>query len=193
MMTSALSFIEAGLSAIEHSLEANEGELRNVQLATLSPAGTPGLRTLVLRGFERFPAYAELHSDARAGKVRDIAHVSQVALLAWSSADRLQIRFEGNAQLHHDDEIAHGRWDALSPRARASYGLRATPGLPTDDPAEQTHLPPEQQFQQFIVIRVALTRVDILRLDPEGGQTRACGWFTSNGIEANWIGPLTKT
>ena len=188
MQEPALAFIEAGLSALEHSLDDRGNEFRNVQLATSRPGGYPGLRTLVLRSFERFPACAEMHSDARAGKVRDIAQASQVTLLSWSPADHLQLRFEGNARLHRDDDVARARWDKLSPKARNTYGLRAEPGTPIADPEEQVHLPPDEQFRQFTVILVSLSNVDVLRLDPDGGQTRAYGRFTPSGITAHWIG-----
>jgi len=188
MQPSALAFLEAALSTLERSLHDRSAELRNIQLATLSPEGRPGLRTLVLRGFERSPASAEMHSDARAGKVRDIAHASQVTFLAWSSADRLQLRFEGSARLHRDDDAARARWDKLSPHARNAYGLRAQPGAPITDPGDQPHLLPEGQFQQFTVILVALASVDVLRLEPNGRQTRAYGRFTPSGMTAGWIG-----
>lgn len=189
MQISALAFIETSLSSLEQSLGGRSAELRNIQLATLSPGGGPGIRTVVLRAFERLPAFAEMHTDARAAKVRDIAHASQVSLLAWSPAAQLQIRLDGSARLHRDDNVTRDRWDKLSPRARNTYGLRAEPGLPIQDPAEQVHLPQEQQFQQFSVIRVSLSNVDILHLDPDGGQTRASGRFTPSGIIASWIGP----
>ncbi len=189
MQTTALSFIEAALSALERSLHDRGSDLRNIQLATLSPEGRPGLRTLVLRGFERAPACAEMHTDARAAKVRDIAHAGQVTLLAWSSADQLQIRLEGDARLHRDDEVARARWDGLSPNARNPYGSRAEPGAPIADPDDQSHLPPDQQFLQFTVISVSLTDIDVLRLGREGSQTRARGRFTASGIGAYWSGP----
>ena len=189
MHTTALCFVDAALSALERSLHDRGSELRNVQLATLTPEGRPGLRTLVLRGFERFPGCAEMHTDARAAKARDIARTPSVTLLAWSAADQLQIRLDGEARLHRDDELARSRWDALSPNARNSYGLRSEPGAPIADPDEQSHLPPDQQFGQFAVILVSLTCLDVLRLGPEGSQTRARGRFAASGIEVRWSGP----
>ncbi len=186
-MMQALAFIEESLSALERSVQDRKGDLRNVQLATVSPDGRPGLRTLVLRGFERFPACAEMHTDARADKVRDIAHAGQVSFLAWSAADHLQLRFEGSATMRRGDDFARARWDALPAAARKPYGLRAASGAPIADPADQPHLPPEEQFQQFTVILVALASVDVLRLEPEGGQTRARGRFMPSGIEAGWV------
>ncbi len=189
METTALRFVEDALSSLERSLHDRGSELRNVQLATLSPEGRPGLRTLVLRGFERAPGCAEMHTDARAGKARDIAHRPHVTLLAWSAADQLQIRLAGEARLHRDDEVARLRWEALSPNARKSYGLRSEPGTPIVDPDDRSHLPADQQFLQFAVILVSLTGLDVLRLGPEGSQTRACGGFTASGIDVRWSGP----
>ncbi len=188
METSALSFIGAALATLERAVRDHGGELRHVQLATVSPDGRPRLRTLVLRGFASAPACLEVHSDARAGKVRDIDRASQVSLLAWSPAERLQLRFEGAARLHRGDDVARARWDGLSPNARNAYGLRATPGSEIADPADQPHLPPHEQFQQFTVILISPASVDVLRLEPEGGQTRACGRFTASGMTGAWIG-----
>lgn len=189
MQTSALEFIEVGLVALERSVRDHDGELRNIQLATLSPDLHPGLRTLVLRSFERSPPGAEMHSDARADKVRDIAQAGQVTLLAWSGAEHLQLRFEGTARLHCDDELARERWDTLSQNARNTYGHVAIPGTPIADPEEQAHLPPDEQFRQFTVILVSLATIDVLRLGPGGQQTRASGRFTASGITAAWISP----
>ncbi len=189
MQTPALAFVEDALSALERALHERGAPLRNVQLATASPAGPPGLRTLVLRDFSRAPATAEMHTDARAAKARDIALAGQVTLLAWSSTEQLQLRFEGTARLHRDDDAARARWDTLSPAARATYGLRTTPGTPIDDPHGLAHLPPDEQYRQFAVILIALAEVDVLRLGPGGQQTRARGRFTPSGIAAGWISP----
>lgn len=189
MEDTALSFVETALSALERALHERGSELRNVQLATLSPDGAPGLRTVVLRGFERAPAGLEMHTDARAGKARDIAGDGRVSLLAWSAEEQLQLRFDGVARLHRADEVARGRWDALSPGARNAYGLRSDPGRRIEDPGDRSHLPEHEQFQRFAVILVSPASVDVLRLGPEGAQTRAVGRLTGQNLSANWIGP----
>ncbi len=189
MQTSALSFIESAFSALERSVQDRKGELRNIQLATVSPEGRPGVRTVVLRDFQRAPAGAEMHSDARADKARDIAHAEAVTFVAWSGEDHLQLCFKGSARLHRDDDVSRDRWDKLSTKGRDTFGLRAEPGTPIADPEDQSHMPPEEQYLQFTVILVSLTSVDVLRLGPDGDQTRAHGLFTSSSIEAEWIGP----
>ena len=188
MPQDAISFIEDGLAMLAEAID-DHGPLREIQLATLSHDHHPSLRTLVLRAFERLPAAcAEMHSDARAAKVDEIARDGRVALLAWSPSQHLQIRFRGAARLHRDDEIARARWDALSVNGRKAYGLLARPGTPIADPSDKSHLSPEEQFRQFVVIRVSLIDVDMLQLGRDGAQTRARGIFAPEGLSAEWIG-----
>ena len=188
MEQSASAFIEAGLAQLADAVHHRNSDLRNIQLATVTAAGEPDVRTLVLRGFDRSHAVLEMHSDWRACKVQDIVQASPVAVLAWSSADQLQLRFKGAARLHHAEQIARARWDALSANARNAYGLRSHPGHPTEHPGDQSHLPPAEQFGQFVVILVGVVSVDMLRLGPSGQQTRATARFLGANLDASWVG-----
>ena len=187
-METPFSFLQTGLAALEHALDAHGDDLRNVQLASVGADGRAALRTVGLRGFTRAPAVAEMHSDARAGKVGDIAREPRVSLLAWSAEAKLQLRFEGVARLHRDDAVARARWDALSENARKPYGLLAHPGTPIADPRDQPHLPAAERFGQFTVILVTLEGMDALRLGENGSQTRAAGRFGDVGLAARWVG-----
>ncbi len=190
MIQGPAAFIDEALGRLERALSERGDDLRNVQLATVSADGRPQLRTMVLRGLERqHPPRLELHSDARAAKVRDIAEGrGRACLLAWSSAEQLQLRFEGVATAHHDDALARERWDGLSDGGRKPYGLRADPGSAIDDPSDQPHLPPDEQARQFVVLRLAVASVDVLRLGAHGAQTRAFRRYDGAGDRANWIG-----
>ncbi len=189
MQTSALSFIETALATLEHSVRERSGELRNIQLATVSPDGRPAVRTVVLRAIDRATATAEIHTDARAGKAGDIARAPRVSFLAWSGEDHLQLRFDGAARLHRDDALARERWDKLAPKGRDTFGLRAGPATPIADPDDQSHFPAEEQFRQFTVILGALSSGDVLRLEPDGGQFRAAARLAPALVEARWVGP----
>ena len=182
------AFVEDALDALQRAL-AERDEMRNAQLATVTTAGRPALRTLVLRGFDRgAEPVIETHSDARAAKVADIAGMSEVALLAWSPERQLQLRFAGTATLHRGDALARQRWDELSEGARCPYGLAPEPGRACPAPNDGSHLPEEDRFAQFAVIRVKLSSVDVLRLAKDGGQTRAQGLFAPDGLRAEWVG-----
>ena len=101
----------------------------------------------------------------------------------------VQLRFDGTARLHRDDAVARGRWDALSSNGRNAYGLRSDPGRRVEDPEDRTHLPEDEQFRCFAVMVVSPNSVDVLRLGPEGAQTRALGRFEGGGLRAEWVGP----
>lgn len=187
MHATALGFIEDALSRLEAAVHDHASGLRNVQLATVSAAGAPEVRTLVLRGFTRLPGKAELHTDIRTAKARAVADVQGVALLAWSSAEQLQLRLAGPARLHCGDAVARQRWEKLSANARGAYGTVSAPGTATDDPEHRPLLPPDEQFRQFGVLLVDLETVDVLRLAPGGRQTRAAGCFAVGGLQAEWV------
>jgi hypothetical protein len=186
-MSDAHAFIDDALSRLAAGLDERGSDWRNVQLATVSPEGRPGVRTLILRGFDQKEGTAELHSDSRAGKVRDIKFSRHVSILAWSPDDQLQIRMSGKAELHNQDGLARTRWEALSDKARATYGLAAEPGSSVDGP-EQSNLTPDRQFEMFTVIVVSLSRADVLRLESGGGQTRAVATFGPGERVAQWVG-----
>ena len=75
------------------------------------------------------------------------------------------------------------------PTPARAYGLRSYPGHTVAEPGGGEHLPPDEQFAQFAVVIMSLANVDVLRLDGEGGQTRAYGRFMPSGLEASWVGP----
>lgn len=188
MPDSPATFIEEALSVLQRSLHDHGSDLRNVQLATVAADGAPEVRTLVLRAFAWPPGRLELHSDVRAAKVAAIAATERVALLAWSAEEQLQLRFSGTARLHRDDEIARDRWEGLSPRSRAAYGTVAVPGAGIPDPAGRPLLAPDEQYRQFGVLLIAIGSIDVLRLGPEGRQTRASGRFEPDGLNGTWVG-----
>ncbi len=187
MQTSPLGFIEDALSTLEHAVHDRTSDLRNIQLATASTEAIPDVRTLVLRAFSRAPATAEMHTDIRTAKVQAIGGNRKVALLAWSDAEQLQLRFRGTAHLHGDDDAARDRWEKLSPNARGAYGTTAVPGSVLPVPGDRSCLPPDEQYRQFGVLLIRLQTVDVLRLGPAGRQTRARGQFDAAGMTGDWI------
>ena len=190
MTLDAATFVDEALARLRHASSERDDDLRNVQLATVSADGHPHLRTMVLRGFETAdPPCLEVHSDARAAKVHDITDGrDRVSLLAWSSAEQLQLRFEGEATIHRGDALARDRWGGLSDGGRMPYGLRADPGSVILDPSDQRHLPPDGQARLFVVLRIAIASVDVLRLGAHGTQSRALRHFDEAGAPSHWIG-----
>ena len=183
-MSRATELLERAIARLAAAPADRHSPFRWLQLATVAPDGTPALRTLVLRRFERRPPLATFHADYRSQKIRAIASRPGVELLAWTSAEQLQIRMRGAARIHAGDDEARGEWDALSPGARATYALEAVPGTAVTDAEAEARV--ADAFGQFAVIRVAIAGFDILELGPEGAQFRV----RADGAGEGWrVGP----
>ncbi len=179
-------FIADALDRLSLALEDRSSPFRNLALATVSAAGAPRVRTVILRAVERDPLRLTVFTDVRAGKIADIAAEGRVSLLAWSEPDRLQIRMEGRATVHGPGcDVARGFWDALPPHGRAAYGLDATPGTAVAAPDAPHGLTDGERAGFFAAVAVQATLVDVLLLGPHGAQTRAL----RDGTGAWWVAP----
>lgn len=114
----------------------NEGD-RLVQVATVSPAGEPEVRTVVLRGLARDgrPTFV---GDARAAKHVALEAGSALELCVWWSGSGEQFRLRGPVlAVTTDDSPWAGRrrelWRAQGPEGRARF-LGPAPGSPQPAP-----------------------------------------------------------
>ncbi len=171
-MTREAALLDRALAGLAAASADRHSPWRWLQLATAAPDGTPALRTLVLRRFDRLPPAATFHADRRSPKIGAIAARPGVELLAWAPAEQLQIRMRGAARIHAGDDVARAAWDALSPGARATYALAAVPGMEVTDAAADARIGDADAFGQYAVIRVAIAAFDILELGPSGAQFR---------------------
>lgn len=180
------ALLERALAGLEAAPRDRHSPWRWLQLATTGPDGTPEVRTLVLRGFDRATLAATFHADRRSPKIGAISGQPAVALLAWASGEQLQIRAGGTASVHAGDATAQAAWEALSPGARATYALVAVPGAAVTAAQADARLADADAFAQFAVIRVAIARLDLLELGPDGAQFRVCA---EGGGAARRVGP----
>ena len=146
-----------------------ENAWRLLALGSQGADGAPRQRMVVLRGFEPWSLTLWLHSDARAGKVGEIAADPRVSLLGWDAARQWQLRLEGEARLHRGDALADRAWAAMP----------APPPPPVVTP---------QARANFCVITVRLRQMEWLHLDPERHR-RARFRFLGQGVEARWLIP----
>lgn len=179
--------IEAALASLAVASGSPGAPFRHLQLATGGRA--PDVRTVVLRGFDRATRLLEFHSDRRAGKIAALAREPRAALVGWSDAIATQIRLHGRATIHAGDPVAVTTWSALSPGARRAYAYRAAPGAPVAPEAAEDRVDAAEALLQFVVVRILVETVDVLRLGPHGAQWRAIGRFdATGGIRAERVG-----
>jgi hypothetical protein len=138
------------------------------QAATVSAAGRPEVRTVVLRdlGADGSPSFA---SDARSTKMGPLGDGGWLELCLWRPEVGVQLRLLGRARVHSaDDAHALAVWTALPLDTRALFFSEA-PGVPlhaasaTEPPKPALDDPPPATFA---VVRLAPERCDRLELGP---------------------------
>ncbi len=162
---------------------------RTPALATLGRDGRPRVRTVVLRGFDPAVRRLVVHSDLRAGKVREVAADPRVALHIWDDGNQVQVRLDGMAAVQ-PPAAARAEWDRLPAGSRATYSVRPAPGAALDDPvtADRDRLADDAAFANFAVIAVEVEGMEWLHLAP-GGHRRAAFAWPGGELEARWLTP----
>ena len=162
---------------------------RTPTLATMGADGRPGLRSVILRGFDPATRRLVVHSDRRAAKVAEIAASPRVALHVWDDGAQVQVRLDGAAASQPED-VARTEWDKLHAGSRDTYRVRLIPGTALADPAgaDTDRLDEDAAYANFAVIAVQVDGVEWLHLARDGHRRAAFTW-TANGMQAEWLVP----
>ncbi len=156
----------------------------NVVLSTIS-ANNPASRWVVFRKLT-----AENHflifTDARSQKVEELKKNPHTTLLFYHQRQGVQVRVNGTATLHHQDDLTATYWPGVkgSPGAK-SYQTVAAPGEATPSIASGNNTDPSLDDTYFMVIEVIPHHIEALQLGREGHIRVA---FEKN--EDQWKGSL---
>ncbi|MEH3144862.1 MAG: pyridoxamine 5'-phosphate oxidase family protein [Methylobacterium frigidaeris] len=167
------------------------GAFHTPALATIGEDGGPRLRTVVLRAVDPAACRLRFHADRRSDKVGEIARDPRVALHIYDAGAKIQLRIEGSADLHHDDELSRAAWDASRSQSRACYGIAPGPGTPLaagDGYAMPAGDPGEPGREHFTAVTVAVTLFDFLYL-AHAGHRRARFGFDGGREQGEWLAP----
>jgi pyridoxamine 5'-phosphate oxidase len=158
---------------------------------TVNAQHQPQSRIVVLRAARPSERELEIHTDARSLKVQELRHQPQASLLFYRPRSRAQIRVQAVAQLHHGNDVARQRWQALGEAGQTLYCSSVTPGSTLESP-EQALTPAltqEQGLANFVVITLQVQRLEWLEL-ARPVHRRACfNYSTAPHFQAQWIAP----
>ena len=198
-MTSVPDFLEsleAALARCHHLLDdaasRRDAPMHTPVVSTLGVDGQPRSRVVVLRAFNAPNNALRFHTDRRSDKARELSLDPRIAMLFYDPAEKMQMRIEGNATLHSDDEIADEAWRGSQAMSKLCYATEPAPGaqlshahafdLPRDRAAAEIGRP------NFMAISVSVTALEWLWLGA-GGHRRALYRFNQSGINASWLVP----
>ncbi len=103
-------------------------------VATITRAGLPSQRVMVLRSFDRASATLRFHTDSRAAKAEQVGSGSPVSILGYDAGAKRQFRLSGTARIETDTPAADQAWTESTLFARRCYLADPAPGTVSDQP-----------------------------------------------------------
>jgi hypothetical protein len=155
---------------------------RRPALATVSPAGRPEVRTVVLRSADRGRGAVVVHTDVRSAKVTSLRQTPFAALHVWDPSAHLQLRLDATVSIQSGASVAP-LWERLSAGARTSYGHQPAPGQPIADALAYT-VEPDAGF--FAVLTLEVEAIDAVHL---GAPHRRARFERASGWAGQWLSP----
>ena len=139
---------------------------RNVVLSTLNQESARS-RWVVFRKLTQENHFL-IYTDARSEKVAELKENQNCSLLFYHNRQGLQIRLNGRAQIHHDNEWTRKYWPGVQGSAIKSYTSLSAPGSPIHTIEEGYHWTETPSDQYFNIIEFSPNEIDVLQLDRDG-------------------------
>ena len=165
---------------------------RTPMLATISQAGAPTLRTVVLRAVDPRNRSLRINTDRRSDKAGQTARNPATELCFWHPVAGQQLRIAGDAAVEASGPVADATWSALSAEGRALYRPGPPPGTPTQGSAPLDHPPTDPDGgsrASFAVVGVTWRSWDWVWLGPNAHRRARMRWLADGKLDAEWVVP----
>ena len=161
-------------------------------IATVGLDGAPRLRTVVLRAGEPSARLLRFHTDARSGKVAEIARDPRVGVHVYDARSKIQVRLDGVARVHPwSAPRAQASWEASRPQSRAGYAQAPAPGVVISAPHEGD-VREGEGVENFNIVEVEVTAIEWLYLFHAGHRRARFVWEgerLQGEWRASWLAP----
>lgn len=157
-------------------------------VATVGLDGAARMRTVVLRAAEPSARLLRFHTDARSGKVAEIARDPRVGVHVYDARSKIQVRLEGLATVHPSTSApAQAGWTNTRPQSRAGYAQAPAPAAVIDTP-DQGDARQGEGVENFNVVEVEIRSIEWLYLF-HAGHRRALFIWDGEGWIGKWLAP----
>lgn len=190
--------LDGAWALLSEGASNRKSPLHTLTLASITAAGLPTQRVLVLRAAEREGAALRFHTDARSPKVEEIGEGAAVHVLAYHQDAKIQLRLGGTAIVLRDGADVDAFWAAATPFARRCYMAVAAPGSMLDAPGSglpawvEGRKPDTRDLRparaNFAVVSIDVGRIDWLHL-ANSGHRRAVFARNGDGWDGHWVVP----
>jgi 3-hydroxyisobutyrate dehydrogenase len=153
-------------------------------------------RVVVLRGVFKDKNILRFHTDFRSSKIKSLKENKKIYFVFYNKKRKIQVRAEGVAIVHKDNEITKEAWTKTQMMSRKCYLSPQAPGDFINDSASDlskdmgneipTYEQSEMGYKNFCVIESKIKSFEWLYLASQG-HLRAKFMLDENKI--NWLVP----
>ncbi len=116
----------------------------------------------------------------------------KVALHFYDAAKKVQLRIDGLATMHADDDAAAEAWRATRAFSRLCYRIQPSPGSEIDDPSllqgPVKATSDDAGRENFAAVSVSIHNIEWLYLAARGHRRARFVW-NSDTLSAHWLVP----
>ena len=122
-----------GWSMLERGVKDRKSAFHTPSVATITTAGHPTIRTVVLRGCDTNAKTLRFHTDTRSGKVAELTKNPNAAMHFYDAGAKIQLRLAVKLETLSGDAYDTA-WAATRPMSRECYQVTQSPGSPIERP-----------------------------------------------------------
>ena len=136
-------------------------------------------RVMVLREFNFDKKILRFHTDNRAAKIDNLTKNPSSTVIGYDADLKIQIKMQGQAKVHIDDEVAKIAWNDSTPRSKKCYSVKGGSSKKIENPGDYdiTNFEVEDGYQNFAVIIFNFLSLEFLYLKSSGHRRALHDWY----------------
>tara|TARA_B000000475_G_scaffold115968_1_gene93930 strand:- start:427 stop:1020 length:594 start_codon:yes stop_codon:yes gene_type:complete len=146
-------------------------------------------RVMVLREFNFDKKILRFHTDNRAAKIDNLTKNPSSTVIGYDADLKIQIKMQGEAKVHIDDEVAKIAWNESTPRSKKCYSVKGGSSKKIENPGDYdiTNFEVEDGYQNFAVIIFNFLSLEFLYLKSSGHRRALHDW--NDDYSSTWLVP----
>ena len=146
-------------------------------------------RVMVLREFNFDKKILRFHTDNRAAKIDNLTKNPSSTVIGYDADLKIQIKMQGHAKVHTDDEVAKIAWNESTPRSKKCYSVKGGSSKKIENPGDYdiTNFEVEDGYQNFAVIIFNFLSLEFLHLKSSGHRRALHDWY--DDYSSTWLVP----
>ncbi len=178
--------LEQAWQLLSEGARDRHSPLHSPAVASVTSAGAPSQRIMVLRSVDRESRQLRFNCDVRSAKIDEIGEHAGISVLGYHPEAKVQLRLSGTAQVRSTGPEADAAWAEASLYGQRCYLAEPAPGSPVDaptsglDPAMEGVKPTPEQVRparaHFAILQVEVDRIEWLYLAHRGHRRALFEW-----------------